>query len=56
MREGLLLLLSLGLSTFSQGIFLIASNAQVKTDSTTNTKVNVSGNDFTINQGDRGKE
>ena len=53
MRQGLLLLLSLGLTTFSQGIFLIAANAQVTPDGTTNTKVDVSGNDFTINQGDR---
>ncbi|MGK7898436.1 MAG: filamentous hemagglutinin N-terminal domain-containing protein [Xenococcus sp. (in: cyanobacteria)] len=53
MRQGLLLLISLGFSTFSQGIFLISATAQVTPDGTTNTTVDVSGEDFTINQGDR---
>ena len=53
MRQGLSVLLSLGFSTFSQGIFLISATAQVTLDGTTNTTVDVNGNDFTIQDGDR---
>ena len=52
-KQGLSLLLSLGYCTFSQGIFLSAATGQVTPDNTTNTRVNVNGNDFTIEQGDR---
>ncbi|MGK7895783.1 MAG: filamentous hemagglutinin N-terminal domain-containing protein [Xenococcus sp. (in: cyanobacteria)] len=52
-KQGLSLLLSLGYCTFSQGVFLSAATAQVTPDGTTNTRVNVKGNDFTIEQGDR---
>ena len=53
MKQGLSLLLSLGCCTLSQGIILSSAIAQVVTDGTTNTTVNVNGNDFTIQQGDR---
>ncbi|MGK7896643.1 MAG: filamentous hemagglutinin N-terminal domain-containing protein [Xenococcus sp. (in: cyanobacteria)] len=53
MKYRLSLLLSLGFCTLSQGIFLTPTIAQVTPDGTTNTTVDVSGNDFTINQGDR---
>ncbi len=39
--------------TLSQDIFLKPATAQVTPDGTTNTTVDVRGNDFTINQGDR---
>ncbi len=53
MQKRLSLLLSLGCWTLSQGIFLTSATAQVTPDGTTNTTVDVSGNDFTIEQGDR---
>ncbi|MGK7897294.1 MAG: filamentous hemagglutinin N-terminal domain-containing protein, partial [Xenococcus sp. (in: cyanobacteria)] len=53
MKQRLSLLLSLSCLTLSQGIFLRAATAQVTPDGTTNTTVDVSGNDFTINNGDR---
>ena len=53
MKQGLSLLLSLVYCTLSQNIFLKSATAQVTADGTTNTTVNVNGNDFTINQGDR---
>ena len=53
MKKELSLLLSLGYFTISQSIILQAATAQVIPDGTTNTIVNVNGNDFTINQGDR---
>ncbi len=53
MPKGLSLLLFLGYCTLSQGIFLKPATAQVIPDRTTNTTVDVNGNDFTINQGDR---
>ena len=52
-RLSLLLLLGCGYSIFNQGIFCKPAAAQVTTDGTTNTRVDVSGNNFTINQGDR---
>ena len=53
MQKGLSLLLFLGYCTLSQGIFLKLATAQITPDGTTNTTVDVDGNDFTINQGDR---
>ena len=53
LKQGLSLLLSLGYCTLSQGIFFQTATAQVTPDGTTNTTVDVSGSDFTINQGDR---
>ncbi len=53
MKQGLSLLLSLSCLTLSQGVFLTSATAQVTPDGTTNTTVDVSGNDFTINQGER---
>ena len=53
MKQGLSLLLSLGYCTLSQVIFLKPATTQVTPDGTTKTTVDVSGNDFTINQGDR---
>ena len=53
MKQGLSLLLSLSCLTLSQGVFLTSATAQVTPDGTTNTTVNVDGNNFTINQGDR---
>ncbi|MGK7895379.1 MAG: filamentous hemagglutinin N-terminal domain-containing protein [Xenococcus sp. (in: cyanobacteria)] len=53
MKQRLLLLLSLGYCTLSQSLFLQAAKAQVTPDGTTNTTVDVSGNDFTIEQGNR---
>ena len=53
LKQGLSLLLSLGYLTISQGISLQVATAQITPDNTTNSKVDVSGNDFTINQGDR---
>ena len=53
MPKGLSLLLFLGYCTLSQGIFLKLATAQITPDGTTNTTVDVDGNDFTINQGDR---
>ena len=53
MQKGLSLLLSLGYCTLSQGIFLTSATAQVTPDGTTSTTVDVNGNDFTIEQGDR---
>ena len=52
-KKGLSLLLFLGFCTLSQGIFLTSATAQVTPDGTTNTTVDRSGSDFTINQGDR---
>ncbi len=53
MKRGLSLLLSLGYCTLGQGIFLSAATAQITPDGTTNTRVDINGNDFTIEQGDR---
>ena len=53
LKKELSLLLSLGCCTFSQSILLKAATAQVTPDGTTNTTVDVSGNDFTIQDGDR---
>ena len=53
MKQGLGLLISLGYCTFSQGLFLKVATAQVTPDGTTNTLVDVDGNNFTIEQGDR---
>ena len=53
MPKGLSLLLFLGYCTLSQGIFLKPVTAQVTPDGTTNTTVDVNGNDFTIQEGDR---
>ena len=53
MNQRFSLLISLSCLTLSQGIFLQTATAQVTPDGTTNTTVDVSGNDFTINQGDR---
>ncbi len=49
MPKRLSLLLFLGYCTLNQGIFLKPATAQVIPDGTTNTTVDVSGNDFTIN-------
>ena len=53
MKSELSLLFSLGFCTLGQDIFLKPAKAQVVPDGTTNTTVDVSGNDFTINQGNR---
>ncbi|MGK7895377.1 MAG: filamentous hemagglutinin N-terminal domain-containing protein [Xenococcus sp. (in: cyanobacteria)] len=53
MKQRLSLLLSLGYCSFIPGIFLNTAIAQVAPDGTTNTTVDVSGDDFTIEQGDR---
>ncbi len=53
MQKRLSLLLFLGYCTLIQGIFLTSATAQITSDGTTNTTVDVDGNDFTINQGDR---
>ncbi|MGK7898629.1 MAG: filamentous hemagglutinin N-terminal domain-containing protein [Xenococcus sp. (in: cyanobacteria)] len=53
MKRELSLLLFLTSFTFSQEFFLKPTTAQVTSDGTTNTTVNISGNDFTIEQGDR---
>ena len=53
MKKKLLLLLSLGYCILNQGLFTLTTNAQIIPDSTTSTTVDVSGNDFTINDGDR---
>ena len=53
MQKRLYLLISLGFCSLSQGIFLTSATAQVTPDGTTNTTVDVSGNDFTIEQGER---
>ncbi|MGK7893372.1 MAG: filamentous hemagglutinin N-terminal domain-containing protein [Xenococcus sp. (in: cyanobacteria)] len=53
MKQRLFLLLSLGYWAINQGIFPQSTLAQVTTDGTTNTKVNVSDNDFTIQEGER---
>ena len=53
MKRRLSLLLSLGFFTLLQGIFLKPTTAQVIRDGTTNTTVEVQGNNFTIQQGDR---
>ena len=53
MKQGLSLLLFLGCCTFGQSIFLNPATAQITPDGTTNTTVDVSGNDFTIEQGNR---
>ena len=53
MPKGLSLLVFLGYCTLIQSIFLTSAIAQVIPDRTTNTTVDVNGNDFTINQGDR---
>ncbi|MGK7893477.1 MAG: filamentous hemagglutinin N-terminal domain-containing protein [Xenococcus sp. (in: cyanobacteria)] len=53
MKSGLSLLLFMSSFTLSQSIFLISAIAQVTPDGTTNTTVNISGNNFTINRGDR---
>ncbi|MDJ0900948.1 MAG: filamentous hemagglutinin N-terminal domain-containing protein [Xenococcus sp. MO_188.B8] len=52
-KQGLSLLLFLGCCTLSQGFFLKPALAQITPDGTTNTTVDVSGNDFTIEQGNR---
>ncbi|MEM9275723.1 MAG: filamentous hemagglutinin N-terminal domain-containing protein, partial [Cyanobacteria bacterium P01_F01_bin.143] len=53
MKRRLGLILSLSYCIFSQGLFLNAATAQVTPDGTTNTAVDVDGNNFTIEQGDR---
>ena len=53
MKQRLSLLLSLGYFAIGQGICLTPAIAQVAPDGTTNTTVDVSGNDFTIQDGDR---
>ncbi|MGK7898746.1 MAG: filamentous hemagglutinin N-terminal domain-containing protein [Xenococcus sp. (in: cyanobacteria)] len=53
MKQRLSLLLSMGCYILSQAIFSQLATAQVSPDGTTNTAVDVNGNDFTINQGDR---
>ena len=53
LKHGLSLLLSLGYVACSQSIFLNSAIAQVSSDGTTSTIVDVDGNDFTIEQGDR---
>ena len=53
MKQRLSLLLSLIYCSLSQGIFLNSATAQVTPDGTTSTTVDVNGNDFTIQQGDR---
>ncbi len=53
MKQELSLLLSLGYCTLGQSIFLNPATAQITPDGTTSTTVDVSGNDFTIEQGDR---
>ncbi len=53
MKQGLSLLLSLGCFTLNQGLFLQVAKAQVTPDGTTNTTIDISGNDFTIENGDR---
>ena len=53
MKQELSLLLSLSCLTLSQGILLTSATAQITPDGTTNTTVDVNGNDFTIEQGDR---
>ncbi len=53
MPKRLSLLLFLGYCTLSQGIFLKPATAQITSDGTTNTTVDVDGNDFTIQQGNR---
>ncbi len=53
MPKGLSLVLFLGYCTLLQGVFLKPATAQVTPDGTTNTTVDISGNDFTIEQGDR---
>ena len=52
MKKGLSLLLFLGYCTLIQGIFLKPVTAQVTPDGTTNTTVDVSGNNFTIQEAD----
>ncbi|MDJ0900854.1 MAG: filamentous hemagglutinin N-terminal domain-containing protein, partial [Xenococcus sp. MO_188.B8] len=52
-KQRLSLLLSLNFLTLSQGIFLKPARSQVTPDGTTNTRVDVSGNDFTIQEGNR---
>ena len=56
MKQVLSLLLSLGYCNLSQGIFLKPTIEQVAPDRTTNTTVDLSGNDFTIENGDRTRE
>ena len=53
MKQRLSLLISLGYCILSQGIFFKSAVAQVTPDGTTNTTVDVNGNDFTIQQGER---
>ena len=53
MKNRLSLLLFLGYCILGQGVCLKPATAQVTPDGTTNTTVDVSGNDFTIEQGDR---
>ncbi|MEM9272045.1 MAG: filamentous hemagglutinin N-terminal domain-containing protein [Cyanobacteria bacterium P01_F01_bin.143] len=53
MKQRLSLLLSLVYFALLQGIFLKPTTAQVTRDGTTNSTVEVQGNDFTIQQGDR---
>ncbi|ELS04439.1 filamentous hemagglutinin family N-terminal domain [Xenococcus sp. PCC 7305] len=54
MRQGLSLLFSLGCFTLVEAVFLNSVAAQAVTpDGTTNTRVDVEGNNFTIEQGDR---
>ncbi len=52
MQKRLSLLLFLGSCTLNQGLFPKPATAQVTPDGTTNTTVDVNGNDFTINQGE----
>ena len=53
LKNSLSLLLSLGCCVITQGIYLKTATAQITSDGTTNTTVDVRGNDFTINNGDR---
>ena len=53
MKQKLSLLLSLGCCALSPGIFLKPATAQVTPDGTTNTTVDVSGSNFTIQEGER---
>ena len=56
MKSELSLLFSLGFCTLGQVVFLKPVTAKVTPDGTTNSTVDVSGNDFPINHGDRAGE
>ena len=56
MKQRYLLLLSLSCFTLNQEIFFKAATAQVIPDGTTHTTVEVNGNNFEINNGDRAGE